>query len=160
MSIAYTEMGKWADKLERELEEARASLDVSAANLLKTVVDRNRLGVQLDLIRDELKRIEARILESRFNDDPHLSNILDYCRRSQSDIATSYSLIGERDRLEAENRKLKIALEDQLTAHKEALEKCKSVLTSIRRGEYSGGIDEALTAINELKAPNDTKIPL
>lgn len=37
-----------------------------------------------------------------------------------------------------------------LASHKAALEKCKSVLTSIRRGEYSGGIDEALTAINEL----------
>ena len=76
----------------------------------------NQLGVQLDLIRDELRRIEARILESEFSEDPRLSNILEYCRRSQRDIPTFYSVIGERDRLEAENLKLRITVEDQSAA--------------------------------------------
>lgn len=95
-------------QLERELEEARKHT--------KTCQSCHSIGVQLDLIRDELKRIEARILESGLSEDPRLSNILEYCRRSQRDIATFYSVIGERDRLEAENLKLRIKVEDQRAA--------------------------------------------
>lgn len=104
MSIAYTEMGKWADKLERELEEANHALKV----------EREGHDLERRLMRATAEEVQCVLAK----------------------------------------------LTSQLTPHKAALEKCKSVLTSIRRGEYSGGIDEALTAINELKAPNDTKIPL
>lgn len=101
-------LGELARQLERELGEARKHT--------KTCQSCHSIGVQLDMIRDELKRIEARILESEFSEDPRLSNILEYCRRSQRDIPTFYSVIGERDRLEAENLKLRIKVEDQRAA--------------------------------------------
>ena len=125
------ELKDFARQLERELEEARKHT--------KTCQSCHSIGVQLDMIRDELKRIEARILESEFSEDPRLSNILEYCQRSQRDIATFYSVIGERDRLEAENLKLRIKVEDQRTA----LEKARAHVLELE-------FHEALTAINEV----------
>lgn len=107
-------------QLECELAEANAKMDETATNLVSALNRANSNGVQLDLIRDELKRIRARIIESKFSDDPYLSNIVDYCTRSQEDIATTYSVIAERDRLES-----------QLTAHKAALEKCEKACTPL-----------------------------
>lgn len=72
--------------------------DFNAKQLLVAVNDRNSLGVQLDLLRDELKRIAARIGESGLGDNPYLSHISDYCQRAQKDIAVRYTPIEERDR--------------------------------------------------------------
>ncbi len=57
----------------------------------------DKLGTQLDLVRDELMRIAARIRESKHSDDPHLSSIQLYCKRAQRDIAVNYTPIQERD---------------------------------------------------------------
>lgn len=129
-------------KLERELAEANAKMDETATNLVIALNRANSNGVQLDLIRDELKRIRARILESKFSNDPYLSNIVSYCTRSQEDIATTYSVIGERDKLEK-----------QLTAHKAALEKCEKALSESLsvHGWPHAHIDEALSEIAKLK---------
>ncbi len=86
-----------------EVERYKQELDMSAANLLQTVNDRNRIGVQLDLIRDELMRIRARIGETGLiPDHPELSSIAGYCERAQADIAVLCTPIQERDRLDRE----------------------------------------------------------
>lgn len=50
--------------LVEKVAETQSELDKSARILLETVNDRNRIGAQLDLIRDELMRIRARIAET------------------------------------------------------------------------------------------------
>lgn len=83
-----------------KVAETQAALDLSARQLLETVNDRNGIGVQLDLLRDELMRIQARIAETGLiGEHPQLSSIASYCERAQKDIAVQYTPIQERDRL-------------------------------------------------------------
>jgi len=89
--------GKVARKLERERDEIQNELNKCATQLVSTINDRNFIGVQLDLIRDEMLRIAARIRESGFEKHPNLSSILDYCERAQKDISVNYTPIQERD---------------------------------------------------------------
>lgn len=129
MNTPNTKAGRLTEEITKQIEECVAAMRINsrtyqaqraalaeARKPIETCQNCHQLGVQLDLIRDELRRIEARILESEFSEDPRLSNILEYCRRSQRDIPTFYSVIGERDRLEAENLKLRITVEDQSAA--------------------------------------------
>lgn len=90
------------DKLRAEVErlkaanaDIQASLDSTATKLVAAVNSRNSIGVQLDLVRDELLRIQARIREEGLEDK--LSAILLYCDRAQKDIAVGYTPIDERD---------------------------------------------------------------
>lgn len=93
--------------LVEKVSETQAALDLSARQLLETVNDRNSIGVQLDLLRDELMRIRARIGETGLiGEHPQLSSIALYCERAQHDIAVRYTPIQERDRLEREVLKL------------------------------------------------------
>lgn len=88
----------FARKLERERDEIQNELNKCATQLVATINDRNFLGVQLDLIRDELLRISARIGETGLlNEHPGLRSIFDYCERAQKDISVNYTPIQERD---------------------------------------------------------------
>lgn len=122
----------FARKLEMERDEAREHCDANAKQLLETVNDRNSLGTQLDLLRDEFQRIAARIGESGLGDNPSLSSIADYCQRAQKDIAVRYTPIEERDR----------ACE-RLTVVSLQLEDCKA-----QRDELLEALEESL-ALNE-----------
>ena len=88
------------------VEQAAATqveLDKSARILLETVNDRNRIGVQLDLLRDELLRIRARIAETGLiGEHPELGSIAGYCERAQKDIAVMYTPIQEREQISRE----------------------------------------------------------
>ena len=95
---SWQETLKHARNLERQRDELQEQCNINAKQLLDTVNDRNSLGVQLDLLRDEFRRIEARIGESGLGDNPYLSHIADYCQRAQKDIAVRYTPIEERDR--------------------------------------------------------------
>lgn len=112
--VGSTELIKAREKVEAEMRalrtanaglvekvaETQAALDLSARQLLETVNDRNSIGVQLDLLRDELMRIQARIAETGLiGEHPQLSSIAAYCERAQKDIEVQYTPIQERDRL-------------------------------------------------------------
>ena len=100
---------------QRELAEARVLSDDTATKLLHTVNDRNRLGVQLDLVRDEIMRIRARVGESTTIETWKALDIFSYCDRAQKDVETAYSVIGERDKAQTEARELRIKVEDLRT---------------------------------------------
>jgi chromosome segregation ATPase len=97
-------------KAKRELAAAKARnnelqrhIDETATKLLSTVNDRNSLGNQIDLLRDEFMRIEARIAETGLADRHcQLRLISGYCNRAQNDIPLRYPVIAERDRLDRE----------------------------------------------------------
>lgn len=114
VQVGSTELINAREKVEAEMQalrtanaalvekvaETQAALDLSARQLLETVNDRNSIGVQLDLLRDELMRIQARIAETGLiGEHPQLSSIAAYCERAQKDIAVQYTPIQERDRL-------------------------------------------------------------
>lgn len=89
--------------LVEKVAETQSELDKSARILLETVNDRNRIGTQLDLIRDELMRIRARIAETGLiREHPELSSIAGYCERAQADIAVLYTPIQECERVSRE----------------------------------------------------------
>lgn len=98
----------FARKLERERDEIQNELNKCATQLVSTINDRNFIGVQLDLIRDEMLRIAARIRESGFEKHPNLSSILDYCERAQKDISVNYTPIQERDAWKAKASQLEL----------------------------------------------------
>lgn len=116
--------------LERQRDEAMEQCDINATQLLKTVNDRNSLGAQLDLLRDEFRRIAARIGESGLGENPYLSNIADYCQRAQKDIAVRYTPIEERDRACERLAVVMLQLEDCKAQRDQLLEALGDVLAS------------------------------
>ncbi len=108
------------DRMAKELAEAKERnaelqkhLDETATKLLHAVNDRNSLGNQIDLLRDEFMRIRARIAETGLAAEHcELRAIADYCDRAQQDIAVRYSVIEHRDQLERKSTRLLIELSD------------------------------------------------
>jgi chromosome segregation ATPase len=93
--------------------ELQRSLDETATKLMHAVNDRNSLGNQIDLLRDEFMRIRARIGETGLAETHcELRSIADYCERAQQDIAICYSVIEHRDQLERKSTRLLIELSD------------------------------------------------
>lgn len=89
----------FAYKLERERDDIQNELNKCATQLVLTINSRDSIGVQLDLIRDELLRIMARIAETGLLAEHHgLRSIFDYCQRSQKEIEVLYTPIQERDK--------------------------------------------------------------
>lgn len=116
--------------LVEKVSETQAALDLSARQLLETVNDRNSIGVQLDLLRDELVRIRARIGETGLiGEHPELSSIAGYCERAQNDIAVRYTPIQERDRLEREVLKLAESVADRERERDHANDTASAVLS-------------------------------
>lgn len=140
----------FARKLERERDEAREQCDANAKQLLETVNDRNSLGTQIDLLRDELQRIAARIGESGLGDNPYLSHISTYCQRAQKDIAVNYTPIEERDRACERLAVVSLQLEDckaqrdELLAALEALRKAALPFPLEEIENISDGEDEMI----------------
>ncbi len=117
-------------ELAREARSMERELQSSARKLFDTVGDRNRIGVQLDLLRDELMRIRARIGETGLlGDHPELTSIAGYCERAQVDIAVLYTPIQERDRLDRE-----------LTTQKLECEALKARVKELE--DWMNGLDE------------------
>lgn len=119
---------KFARNLERQRDELQEQCNINAKQLLDTVNDRNSLGVQLDLLRDEFRRIEARIGESGLGDNPYLSHIADYCQRAQKDIAVRYTPIEERDRACERLAVVSLQLDDCKSQRDRLLEALKALI--------------------------------
>jgi hypothetical protein len=142
------------DRMAKELAEAQERnaelqkhLDETATKLLHTVNDRNSLGNQIDLLRDELMRIRARIGETGLADEhSELRSIADYCDRAQQDIAVRYSVIGQRDYFERSARRLRIELED---AKRELDQLSRSIRQQQLMDEEMLGLKERIRRLEE-----------
>lgn len=107
-------------------EDIQSELDMTATQLVKTLNERNALGTQLDLVRDELLRIQARILETGLLDEhPGLRAIFDYCQRAQKDIEVNYTPIMERDAAKKELARVSGLYETAVEELKRKAEVCK-----------------------------------
>jgi chromosome segregation ATPase len=80
-----------------ERNDIQQAMDRQAKQLIETVNDRNRIGTKLDLMRDEIRRIVARIAETGLLDNPKMRDVVSYCERAQKDIETVYDPIIARD---------------------------------------------------------------
>lgn len=141
-------VANFARLLEQQRDELQEHLNINATLLLKMTNERNSLGNQLDLVRDELLRIEARIREAQLEEHPKLADVVSYCQRAQQDIKTLFTPIEERDRLgrclrvtEQQRDELLEALENLLFFHDEC-------------GMQSGHGDKARAAIAAVKGAN------